>query len=75
MDNGTLISQYYELELTRALKACEALAKLADAAMIYDEDGVDIYFLNDPTIKGESLKVRMPYFSPCVKHSDAAQVL
>jgi hypothetical protein len=37
-------------------EACDALASLADEAAKYDNDGVDIYFLNNNVV-GRGLRV------------------
>ncbi|KAK0453074.1 hypothetical protein EV421DRAFT_647874 [Armillaria borealis] len=37
------------------IEATEALSNLADMAGRYDEDGIDIYFLNDPKF-GRNIK-------------------
>lgn len=39
-------------------KARNALATLSEIAMAYDQDGIDIYFLNELTTEGQNITVR-----------------
>ena len=45
-------------QLNIRFKARNALATLSEIAMAYDQDGIDIYFLNESTTEGQNITVR-----------------